>query len=79
MFDYNICNQADNDVFISQCKAIESNIYGLIKEETIEDVDGSVFQKYTLRNLSLTVYNDKEVDAIYIKSDFDLVPYFKKQ
>ena len=78
MFEYNICNQADEELFYKQCKAIEDNIRVLKKDRLIEDVDGSLIQMYSNHLGKIVVRNDLHVDALYVTSDFDLLPFFKK-
>ena len=76
MFDYNVCNQADQELFYKQCAAIEKNIPNLQKHEVLEDVDGTLFQRYSHERGVILVKNDIQVDALYVTSDFDLLPYF---
>lgn len=76
MYDYNICTVADRELFKKQCLAIEKHIPNLTKKELLEDVDGTLVQIYISSNGEITVKNDEQVDALYIISDFDLVPYF---
>lgn len=76
MFDYNICTVADRELFYKQCKAIEKNIPNLTKDEILEDVDGTLTQIYSHSNGKITVKNDEPVGALYVRSDFDLLPYF---
>lgn len=78
MFEYNICNQADSEIFYKQCEAIETHIAGIEKENLLEDVDGTLVQKYRNREGVIVVKNDLQVDALYVTSSFDLLPYFKK-
>lgn len=78
MFEYNICNQADAELFCKQCKAIEDNIGFLKKDSLMEDVDGSLIQIYSSHRGKIAVRNDLQVDALYVTSDFDLLPFFKK-
>lgn len=35
-------------------------------------MDGSIIEIYTIGNLNIKVYNDYEVDAVYVDSDIDL-------
>ena len=79
MFDYNICDQADPDIFYKQCRALETNIPGLKPFKLLEDVDGTLMQRYKHDSGLIIVMNDTEVDSVYIISEFDLLPYFKKQ
>ncbi len=77
MFEYNICNQADETIFEKQCLALEKNIPGLIKEDLLTDVDGSKTQKYSLNGSEITVCNSYYLDEVNIKSDIELEQYFK--
>jgi len=77
MFEYNICNQADAEIFRKQCHALEKNIPNMSVGEFLEDVDGSLIQLYTHPNGNISVRNDTQVDALYVTSEFDLLPYFK--
>ncbi|MGV8153419.1 MAG: hypothetical protein ACLKAO_03825 [Alkaliphilus sp.] len=76
MYKYNICNQADEEIFFKQCMAIEKNIAKLTKHDLITDVDESMIQKYILKGKKIAVYNDYYVGAVYIKSEVDIAPYF---
>ena len=78
MFEYNICNQADAELFRKQCSALEKQVPGLQPEEILEDVDGTMVQRYRHGLGVVTVKNDLQVDALYVVSDFDLLPYFAK-
>lgn len=72
MFKYNIHKEADNSKFEAACKKIENGIKDLNIEETLIDVDGSVIRIYNSGNDKIKVYNDYEVDAVYIDSEVNL-------
>lgn len=76
MYEYNICTQADEDIFYKQCAALEKKLDNLKKEKLIQDVDNSLIQKYTLEGKSVEVFNDNYIGSVYIKSDIDLERYF---
>ena len=76
MFDYTVCTQADVALFRKQCAAIEKNIPNLEKQDLLEDVDGTLSQRYDHPKGSIVVKNDMQVDALYVTADFDLLPYF---
>ena len=78
MFEYNICNQADEDLFRKQCRALEKYLPGLQLVAILDDVDGTKVQKYRNASGTVEVRNDLQVDALYVVSDFDLMPYFAK-
>ena len=77
MFEYNICNRADEQLFYRQCRAIEKYIPNLKKGELLNDVDGTLVQKYNHEKGSITVKNDCQVDVLYVDAEFDLTPYFR--
>lgn len=54
------------------CSLIEAKLQDLCKEKLLEDVDGTQIQIYTAAGGRIKVYNDDEVDAVYIDSDIDL-------
>lgn len=76
MFEYNIHKQADNGKFKDACKKIENNIKDLNIEKPLIDVDGSIIQIYKSGNDEIKVYNDYEVDAVYIDSEVNLDKLF---
>ena len=76
MFDYTICNQADASLFHKQCQALEKNVPGLRAKGLLDCPDGALIQKYEHEMGTVTVKNDTQVDALYVTSDFDLLPYF---
>lgn len=72
MYKYNIHKNADEEKFNSVCNKIESTVEGLHKEETIMEVDGSAIQIYKKNGKSIKVFNDYEVDAVYIDSEINI-------
>ncbi len=75
-YDYNICTEADRDIFIKQCKALEKHIPNLVKDKLLEDVDGSETQIYFLDGKEITVHNSYYIGAVYIKSEVELEHFF---
>lgn len=78
MYKYSICNQADEEIFLKQCNALERKIPGLIKQKLLIDVDNSKIQEYILNGKKVTVYNSNYDDEVYVKSEVDLLQYFNK-
>lgn len=76
MFKYNIHKEADNSKFEEACKKIENSIKDLNVEKPLIDVDGSVIQIYSSGNDKIKVYNDYEVDAVYIDSEVNIDELF---
>lgn len=77
LFEYDICNQFDEDIFEKQCLALEKNIPKLIKQDLLTDVDGSKIQSYSVEEDKISVHNDYYLNEVYIKSDIKLEQYFK--
>lgn len=75
MFSYNVFKEASDAKFNNACKKIENSL-NIEKKPPIIDVDGSIIQIYTDGNKNVKVYNDYEVDAVYIDSDIDLSQLF---
>lgn len=76
MFEYNICNEADEDIFKKQCLALEKNIPNLVKKDLVIDVDGSKIQEYVLRGAKITAINNKYLGEVQIISEVDLEQFF---
>ena len=76
MFQYNICTEADRDIFEKQCKALENRIPNISKEELLRDVDGSETQLYLIGDKKVSVHNSFYIGAVYVESDIELEPYF---
>ena len=71
MFSYNIFKEASNEEFDKACKSIENSL-DIKKAPPIIDVDGSTIQIYSSGSRKIKIYNDYEVDAVYIDSDIEL-------
>ena len=72
MFTYNISKVADNKAFEDVCTKIENSEQELVKDKPLVDVDGSIIQIYNNKDKKIKVYNDYEVDAVYIDSEISL-------
>ncbi len=72
MYSYTISKNASKKEFAKVCRQIEYHFKGICKDKTLEDVDGSTIQIYHTGKSSIKVYNDYEVDAVYIDSEVDL-------
>ena len=87
MYHYNICTIADEVIFQKQCRALETHLphlsYFLVfsgekgTEPLLEDVDGSLMQRYWLDGKMIRVYNSNDIRSVYIDSEVELEPYFK--
>ena len=76
MYRYTICSETYEALFHLQCAALKKHIPGLEDVRLLEDVDGSNLHIYRRDGKKLVVHNDYEIGSIYIKSEFDLTPYF---
>lgn len=77
MYSYNISKNADRKAFDEVCGLIETKYKGLKKERLLIDVDGTQIQIYNAPDGKIKVYNDYEVDAVYIDSDIELTDITK--
>lgn len=76
MFSYNISKNANLKAFVSTCALIESKVKDFTKEKLLEDVDGTQIQIYNSSEGKIKVFNDYEVDAVYVDSEKDLKEIF---
>lgn len=56
---------------------LETHLPHLVKDELLEDVDGSLMQRYWLDGKMIRVYNSNDIRSVYIDSEVELEPYFK--
>lgn len=78
MFEYLICNMADDEIFKKQCDAIEKHITPLKKEKLLEDVDGTLIQAYEYVGQKIRVYSDHYIDDVHVQSEVELKQFFPK-
>lgn len=76
LYEYNICNQADEEIFLKQCNALENKIPNVKKDKLLIDVDESKIQKYLLDGKEIKVYNSNYINEVFIKSEVELEQYF---
>ncbi len=76
MFNYNICNEPDKKIFLSQCEAIEKHIPDIVKGKHLTDVDSSETQIYFVNSKKIAVHNSYYVGAVYIDSEIDIDKFF---
>lgn len=72
MYSYNIAMNANDNVFYDTCRMIESKVQLAEKAKRLIDVDGSMIQIYRTPLGEVKVFNDYEVDAVYVDSDVEL-------
>jgi hypothetical protein len=76
MYEYGIVNQANEEIFYKQCKALEKHIPGLIKGKEYIAVDSSIIQEYSLNGKAIAVMNDRCVNDVHIQSEVDITQFF---
>lgn len=76
MYSYTVSKAASEKAFAEACRLIESHFKGISKEKKIEDVDGTAIQLYQKDAKKIKVFNDYEVDAVYIDSEIELNSIF---
>ena len=78
-FSYNIEKFADEKAFVRACSMIEAGVSNITKEKLLEDVDGTLIQIYKVAGGEIVVFNDYEIDAVFVDSDVDLGDVFRKE
>lgn len=76
MYQYEICNVFDENIFDKQCAALEKNINGIRKISSLEDVDGSQIAFYELQNGKQLNIENNVLFGVIINSDFPIEKYF---
>lgn len=59
-------------------RALETHIPNLVKDKLLEDVDGSKMQRYYKDKKEILVKNSNYIGAVFIESEIELEPFFKK-
>lgn len=72
MFSYNIYPEVNEKEFYKACEKIEKELVNVVKEDILEDVDCSLIQIYRTPSGDIKIFNDYEVDAVYIDSQVEL-------
>ena len=72
MFSYNVYPEVNEKKFYEACKKIENELVNIVKEDILEDVDSSLIQIYKTPAGEIKVFNDYEVDAVYIDSQVEI-------
>ena len=72
MYSYNVSNTVNKTCFEAVCRLIENKVCGILNQQTLEDVDGSIVRIYDTAKGKIKVYNDYYIDAVYIDSDVEL-------
>lgn len=72
MFSYTVSKTASEKAFMEVCSSIESRFKEIRKEKILVDVDGTAIQIYHKGKDRIKVYNDYEVDAVYVDSEVEL-------
>ena len=72
MYEYNVFPDANEEKFQSVCDEVRNLFPQANQEPLLRDVDGSLVQAYIQHEKRITVYNDVEIGALYVKSDIPL-------
>ena len=72
MYEYTIKKTADRKIFNDFCSLILSDIKDIETGELIDDFDRAQIQSFKTPNGTIKVYNDYEVDAVYVDSEIKL-------
>lgn len=72
LYSYTTSLTASNAEFKKTCTAIENGVNGIQKGKLLVDVDGSMVQAYSVGGKTIEVFDDYNIDAVYVDSEVDL-------
>lgn len=76
VYGYTISQEANEAAFQNACKKIEHFLPQWDKHALLTDVDGTLIQTYHKDNRSVDVFNDYEVDAVFVDAEIKLDDIF---
>ncbi|MDE7233563.1 MAG: hypothetical protein K2N29_00700 [Ruminiclostridium sp.] len=76
MFDYTISGDNNPKKFKEACVAVEKLFPKAEKKKLLIDVDGTTIQTFNEHGRSITIYDDYDVGAVFVKSEIDLGKLF---
>lgn len=72
MYEYTIKKNADKKTFNEFCSLLMTDIKGIEKGGLIDDFDRVQIQSFKTPSGTIKVYNDYEVDAVYVDAEIKL-------
>lgn len=78
-FEYNVFYDNSPKEFKAACLEIEEKHPEAEKQKLLVDVDGSTIQIYCISGKEILVFDDYEVGAVYVDSDYNLDDIFERQ
>lgn len=72
MYEYTIKNYADSKTFNDFCLLLMNDTENIERIQSINDFDRMQIQSFKTPNGAIKVYNDYEVDAVYVDSEIKL-------
>ena len=78
-FDYNLFTDNSPKEFKAACLKIEEKHPEAKKHDLLVDVDGSTIQIYYISDKEILVFDDYEVGAVYVVSDYNLDDIFDRK
>ena len=76
-YHYTVSTCADEELFFRQCNSIERHVPRVELRLKLHDVDCTRVRFYWHPLGEIVVRNDRQVDALWVESDFDLLPFFE--
>lgn len=76
VYGYTISKKASEEIFNKTCKRIERYLPGWNKKNLLTDVDGTLIQTYHKDGRSVDVFNDYEIDAVFVDTEIRLDDLF---
>lgn len=76
IYSYTISKEASDAVFQKTCERIDCYLPQWTKKAMLTDVDGSLIQTYQKDGQSIDVFNDCEIDAVFVDAEIRLDDIF---
>lgn len=72
MFEYTTNLTVDHEIFNRTCHTIQKNCKDAKIEDYLVDVDGSEIMLFSTPKGKIKVFNDCDIDAVYVESEIPL-------
>lgn len=76
MYEYTVSKNADHKAFSDCCALLLSKVENIKAGQLLNDFDRARIQHFNTPDGNIKVFNDYEVDAVYIEADIDLSKIF---
>lgn len=76
VYGYTISKEANEETFKKTCEKVERYLPSWSKKNLLTDVDGTLIQPYHKDGRFVEVFNDREIDAVFVDAEIRLDDLF---